>query len=30
MHEEHEFEGLPNILKFIKDYNDPFLDELFE
>ena len=28
MHEEHEFEGLPNILKFIKDYNDPFLNEL--
>jgi HAD superfamily hydrolase (TIGR01509 family) len=28
MHEKHEFEGLPNILKFIKDYNDPFLDEL--
>ena len=27
MHEEHEFEGLPNILKFIADYNDPFLDE---
>ncbi|MBC8053662.1 MAG: HAD family phosphatase [Sphingobacteriaceae bacterium] len=28
MHEEHEFEGLPNILKFVKDYNDPFLDTL--
>ena len=30
MHEEHEFEGLPNILKFIKDYDDPFLDELLK
>lgn len=29
MHEEHEFEGLPNILKFIADYNDPYLQELF-
>lgn len=28
MHEEHEFEGLDNILKFISDYRDPFLGEL--
>lgn len=28
MHQEHEFEGLPNILKFIKDYRDPFLNTL--
>ncbi|MFD2160823.1 HAD family hydrolase [Paradesertivirga mongoliensis] len=28
MHEEHEFEGLPNILKFIEDYDDPFLESL--
>jgi len=28
MHEEHEFEGLPNILKFVEDYDDPFLEEL--
>lgn len=28
MHEEFEFEGLPNILKFIEDYNDPYLKEL--
>jgi len=28
MHEEHEFTGLPNILKFIEDYNDPFMDQL--
>lgn len=28
MHEEHEFEGLDNILAFIKDYNAPFLDTL--
>lgn len=28
MHKEHEFEGLPNILKFIEDYNDPFLESL--
>jgi beta-phosphoglucomutase len=28
MHEIHEFDGLPNILKFIKDYEDPWLDEL--
>ena len=30
MHEEHEFEGLPNILKFIKDYDDPFLIDLLK
>jgi beta-phosphoglucomutase len=29
MHEEHEFAGLPNILGFISDYNDPLLKELF-
>lgn len=28
MHEEHEFEGLPNILKFIEDYNDPYIQDL--
>jgi HAD superfamily hydrolase (TIGR01509 family) len=28
MHEEHEFEGLPNILHFIKDYNDPYIQQL--
>lgn len=28
MHEEHEFEGLPNILKFIEDYNDPYIQQL--
>lgn len=28
MHEEHEFEGLPNILKFVEDYNDPYIKEL--
>ena len=28
MHEEHEFNDMPNILKFIKDYEDPFLDTL--
>ncbi len=28
MHEEHEFEGLPNILRFIKDYKDPWLQSL--
>lgn len=28
MHEEHEFEGLPNILKFVEDYNDPYILEL--
>lgn len=28
MHEEHEFEGLPNILGFIEDYDDPKLDDL--
>ena len=30
MHEEHEFEGLPNILKFISNYNDPYLKTLLE
>ncbi|EOR93662.1 Beta-phosphoglucomutase [Arcticibacter svalbardensis MN12-7] len=29
MHEERDFEGLPNILKFIEDYNDPYLQQLF-
>lgn len=28
MHEEHEFEGLPNILKFVKDYHDSYVQEL--
>ncbi|HEX8376881.1 MAG TPA: HAD family phosphatase [Pedobacter sp.] len=28
MHEEHEFNEMPNILKFVKDYNDPYLDKL--
>ncbi|RXF66988.1 HAD family hydrolase [Arcticibacter tournemirensis] len=27
-HEEHEFEGLSNILRFIDDYNDPYLEDL--
>ena len=30
MHEKHEFEGLSNILKFVKDYDDPFLQTLFQ
>lgn len=30
MHEEHEFDGLPNILKFIDDYEEEFLEELFK
>ncbi|WP_207427929.1 HAD family phosphatase [Pedobacter sp. SYSU D00535] len=30
MHQEHEFEGLDNILCFIKDYHDPYLQELLE
>ena len=30
MHEEHEFEDLTNILKFVEDYNDPYLDELLK
>ncbi|MXV17834.1 HAD family hydrolase [Hufsiella ginkgonis] len=28
MHEEHEFGDLPNILAFVKDYNDPFVRTL--
>ena len=27
MHEEYEFEGLDNILVFVKDYTDPFFEE---
>ena len=30
MHQEHEFEASPNILKFIKDYTDPFLETLLQ
>lgn len=30
MHEEHEFDGLPNILKFIDDYDDDFLESLLK
>lgn len=29
MHQKEDFEGLPNILKFIADYQDPYLNELF-
>jgi beta-phosphoglucomutase len=28
MHAEHEFAGLDNIVRFVKDYNDPFLKSL--
>jgi HAD superfamily hydrolase (TIGR01509 family) len=28
MHEQHEFNNMPNILRFIKDYDDPFLESL--
>ncbi len=28
MHEEHEFNNMPNILKFVKNYEDPYLDTL--
>jgi len=27
MHEEHEFEGLDNIIVFVKDYTDPFFED---
>ncbi len=30
MHEEHEFDGLPNILAFTSDYTDPFFKLLLE
>lgn len=30
MHEEHEFEGLPNILAFAADYTDPFFKHLLQ
>lgn len=30
MHEEHEFDGLPNILAFAKDYTDPFFKQLLQ
>lgn len=30
MHEPHEFAGLSNILHFVPDYKDPFLQELLE
>lgn len=30
MHEEHEFDGLPNILAFASDYTDPFFNHLLQ
>ncbi len=30
MHEAHEFEGLPNILKFVEDYNDVYIQQLIK
>ena len=29
MHEKEEFSRYPNVIRFIKDYTDPSLDELF-
>jgi HAD superfamily hydrolase (TIGR01509 family) len=30
MHEEHEFDGLLNVLTFAKDYTDPFFQQLLD